>query len=66
VSGINTDSVLGQVITTTGKLEIAPIAFVRNPTDTSVWERINIFNGNLWRAPSMGLALAATCGSMTG
>jgi hypothetical protein len=52
VFGINTDSVLGQVITAVGHLAIAPVAFVRNPTDSSMWESINIFNGNLWRAPS--------------
>jgi hypothetical protein len=55
IFGINTDSVLGQVITALGKLTIAPFAFVRNVTDTSVWESINIFNGNLWRAPSSAI-----------
>jgi hypothetical protein len=52
VFGINSESVLGQFITTIGHLAIAPIALLFNPTDTSIWESLNVFDGGLWRAPT--------------
>jgi len=52
IFGINTDSVAGQILTSIDKTASAPFALVKSPTDPSIWNSLNVFNGELWRAPS--------------
>lgn len=55
ILGINTASVLGQLVTAIGHLALAPVAFVKDAFGTSMWESINFFNGSLWRSPSIAI-----------
>jgi hypothetical protein len=49
VLGFNSSSVVGQLLTALDHLGSAPFALVKNPTDSSVWEGLNIFDGGILR-----------------